>query len=284
MGNDTVFKINWDSARHEINKNGFTIVPKLFSSLFIERFTQTIKSILLLRCESLGLKITECEDIDNLYSKLSEKNDEAIREVILLLRDSPIFYEAITSPKILEATQQLLKTDLVQVVHDVCLFRIDPPNDRRRSFEWHQDYPFNVLSQSALTVWMPLTKITEEMGPLRVVKGSHKKIRKMFLKHSNMQSSKGMGHTVFELAEPSVDEMEHQSFSLPSMNPGDVLFLNSCLLHRSGINNSLKSRWVCNLRYGDMRDEKLILRNFKVARDKSPYVFNEIHPDLVISK
>ena len=77
-----------------------------------------------------------------------------------------------------------------------------------------------MLSKRAVTVWMPLTDVSEDMGSLRVVVGSHDRIWPVELRAS-MIGEKGTGHKAFHLADADVDDLELRSVPLVA-KAGDI--------------------------------------------------------------
>lgn len=68
---------------------------------------------------------------------------------------------------------RLLGADGVRIYHDQSLFK-EPGHGTVNITPWHQDlfyWPFN--EGTVCGMWMPLVDVTEEMGNLRFVKGSH---------------------------------------------------------------------------------------------------------------
>lgn len=263
------------------NEVGIVIVRDVLSLNFIQEFKKTLLAIIKARMISLGKKSLSA-DLDDAYNQLIAFNESSSMEIVLAARDLPCYYNMIVAPEINKVITLLLGETLFQVVHDICLFRIDSLHHSERNFPWHQDYPYNVLSRKSVTVWAPLTPITKEMGYLQVVPGSHQAILPVnFQSPSANERGQGKGHQVFSLRDVDTAAFEAQSLPLTQVNPGDVVFFDGCLLHRSGKNASQRSRWVSNIRFGDLLEPNLVSRGWKVVRDKNPYVFSEVHPELI---
>lgn len=261
-------------------EHGVVAVRGLISPPVLNSWKESLVRLMRARLRNLGESVHTAEELDSCFSRLVAMDPKLGMEVILLGRDMPWYYEAISLPEIRAVLRALIKDTVFQIVHDICLFRIDPPNFDDRNFGWHQDYPYNMMSQNAVTAWIPLTQISAEMGRLHVIPGSHKKIWPVELRTEQGGSGKGTGHRAFRLDGADSSALDTQSMQISDLNPGDALFFHSCLLHRSGLNRSNRSRWVCNLRYGDMLDPDLVQRGWRVVRDKHPFVFSEVHPEL----
>ncbi len=106
------------------------------------------------------------------------------------------------------------------------------------AWTWHQDYGYwyqnGVLSPNLVSVSIAVDAATKENGCLQVVKGSHHYGR---LNHSLTGDQAGADmERVKEILKRN--ELVHVE-----MGPGDALFFQSNLLHRSDQNRSEHARW-----------------------------------------
>lgn len=106
------------------------------------------------------------------------------------------------------------------------------------AWAWHQDYGYwyqnGVLSPNLCSVFIAVDKATKENGCLQVLKGSHKMGR---IEHVLTGDQAGADKArVLEIEKRL--ELVHCT-----MEPGDVLFFHSNLLHRSARNDSEHPRW-----------------------------------------
>lgn len=114
----------------------------------------------------------------------------------------------------------------------------------------HQDYASMQSSLNSLVVWLPLAPITEDMGPLQVVPGSHRK---------GLQSDGESLYRGFGLVK---DYSDSDYVSVGPLVPGDMVIFNSMLVHRSGDNKTDEIRWSANFRYADAMDEYWIKNGY----------------------
>jgi hypothetical protein len=221
---------------------------------------------------SLGQK-----SVDELYQYLWETNPDHARMSLTLGRDLPSFMHLITSPKLRAIMTTVLASDNLIMPYDWCLFRVDGPATSVSHFDWHQDYPYNVISKTAATFWIPLTNIDEDMGPVHYVPNSHRDLwpvsSKVEIKQNNPNRL-----PIKDLARLSTI-WEKSAISTGALNRGDLVIFNSLLVHRSGINQSDKYRWIMNGRYADASDPELTARGFYTARTKYPDYFKTAHPE-----
>ena len=106
------------------------------------------------------------------------------------------------------------------------------------AWAWHQDYgywyPNGVLTPNLVSAFIAVDRATRENGCLQVIRGSHLCGR---IHHQLTGDQAG--------ADPERVEQILQRYELVhvEMNPGDVLYFHSNLLHRSDRNDSENPRW-----------------------------------------
>lgn len=117
------------------------------------------------------------------------------------------------------------------------------------AWEWHQDYGYwykngFLYPEALISVMLALTEATKENGCVQVLKGSHKMGR---FEHSFAGEQQGADMAFVEEALKKCERVYVE------LQPGDVLFFHSNLLHMSEANMSDKPRWslisVYNLGY-----------------------------------
>jgi hypothetical protein len=270
---------DWRQAIATYRKAGIVVLRNLIAQAEIDALRSNIATLLRLRLEARGAFPSADADIDTLFQILTELEEPLSWDIIRVVRDLPAFYRMIASVALEAAITRLQGSPMHQIVHDACLFRIDPPQqDHYRRFDWHQDFPYNCMSESAITAWIPLTKVSDEMGPLRAVPGSHGEVADVQFVDKPAGATEGAGHKVFELHRVDREKLESQAIEVRGVNPGDVVLFHSCLHHASGQNRSRHCRWVINCRYGDALDKAVVERGWKAVHDKTPYIFRDLYP------
>ena len=110
------------------------------------------------------------------------------------------------------------------------------------AWAWHQDYGYwysnGVLTPNLVSAFIAVDPSTRENGCLQVIRGSH-----LCGRVSHQLTGEQAGADPERVAE-ILKRMEHLYVE---MEPGDVLFFHSNLLHRSDQNKSDRPRWsmVC---------------------------------------
>lgn len=205
-------------------------------------------------------------DLDALFYSLS-LSDKQVLDLIKVTKNSLPFYSIMADPSLLKVVKVFLKSNCVHSIHDIAQFRIDTGRESSRNFDWHQDYPYNQTSVNAITSWIPLTNIFTDIGPLKIIPGSHH-ARVSLTK--TLHRKQGVGDTNKVIKFEFDELLLTQVIDTPNMSPGDVLFLHSKVLHKSGENICEdRARWVHNARYSDSLEQELIDRNWLSVNDRN---------------
>jgi len=265
-----------DLVRDAYQSEGVILVRDVFSKSEAEK---PVQDLLGLFSSNFDKASFQGGGYDEQYEAIWQADPEIAKLSLALGRDLPSFMSMITDMKIRSIIHILLDSSNLIVPYDWCLFRIDGQSTKTSYFDWHQDYPYNVINRSAITFWVPLCDVESNMGTLEYIPGSHHKIlpvspsKKITLNNPNRLPI----HNVEQLSET----WEKKKQTTGPVKQGDLLLFNSLLVHRSGINTSNKYRWVANGRYGTTDDQELIDRNYYMARTKYPNYFGVAHPDCV---
>lgn len=267
------------AIREIYQRDGIVVVRGLIAEPRLEHFRSVLRTIISVRLKALNIE-PAADNLDSLFAQLAEIDQNLAMDVIRISKDLPEFYEAFTDPDLLFCVRACLGSEIVQSVHDIAQIRIDPPDYYKRNFDWHQDYPYNVASQNAVTAWWPLTSLTEDMGFLRIVPGSHKAILPVRYDASRHKSGSGTFHSTLNL-DVDRDILERDGVPLDGLEPGDVALFHCLVVHRSGLNTSNRARWVMNPRYADALDPVVIDRGWRTVRDNNQTLFRDLHADVI---
>ncbi len=116
----------------------------------------------------------------------------------------------------------------------------------------HQEWSNMQGSLDGAVVWIPLTQITEEMGKLQAIPGSH---LGGLLEFSENQEA----DYPFDIDEEAFEERD---FVELDVELGDLLVFSSFLVHRSGHNHTKDIRLTTNFRFNNADEKTFIRRNF----------------------
>jgi len=249
-------------------QHGIVVVKGLLSKADIAEQRRAVHRLIEIRLGSEGKIPTG--DIDADLGQLADAMD-----IIRAVKDSPFFFGVLAHPKLQEAAKACLGCETLLAVHDIAQFRIDPPDDDARNFDWHQDFQYNVTSLDAVTVWYPLTRVTEDMGPMAVVPGSHRRIVPVAIERQGLGPGRKHAAIRFQVDRETA---ERDAVSLCPVDEGDVVFFHSLTLHRSGANRSTRARWTVNPRFSNAADEAFAGRGWLAVRDKTQDLFERLYP------
>jgi ectoine hydroxylase-related dioxygenase (phytanoyl-CoA dioxygenase family) len=274
------FTLDAGAAAAEVNDRfnhfGIVVLKGLLPQSELAEQRRAIAQLLALRLQSLG----ESPDgnIDVSLNRLLRIDRGHAMDIIRAIKDSPFFYRSLADERLQAVARACLSCDTLMAVHDLAQFRIDPPNDDVRNFAWHQDFQYNVTSLNAVTVWYPLTAVSDDMGPLVVVPGSHLRILPVEMDFSEHRPGTGTAHSTVRF---DAGDAERQAVALRGLEEGDVVLFHSLMVHRSSPNRSTRARWTFNPRFSDGADPEFVSRGWLAVRDKTQDLFAKLYPDLV---
>lgn len=268
-----------EQLRRAFEAFGVVVIKSLLAKDKLSEQRAAVNRLLAIRLQRLG-RSSVSDDIDDNLNALVELDQRHAMDIIRAIKDSPFFYAILADSKLHEVSKACLNCETLLSIHDIAQFRIDPPNHDERNFEWHQDFQYNVMSMNSATIWYPLKRVSEEMGPLVVVPGSHRTIVPVEMNFEGHKPGSGLMHTVLRF---QVDEYEaeRKAVVLCPVEEGDVVVFHSLMLHRSSANRSTRSRWTVNPRFGDAADPAFADRGWLAVRDRTQRAFAEYYPQYV---
>ena len=89
---------------------------------------------------------------------------------------------------------------------------------------------------NGIVVWIALSKISNSIGPLHALKGSHKE---GFI---NPSTIKKKNHSTQHKIPKQIIDKYKSNLKVFNLNPGDAIFMNMNTFHKSGKNKSNKFR------------------------------------------
>ena len=120
------------------------------------------------------------------------------------------------------------------------ILRIDRPYNSKFLTPGHQDYWFSMISDNSLTYWFPIFPVTEAMGQLHIVPGSHKQGLLPFKKWTD--------ENPFCLR----DEIKEDDYIPVALQEDEVLVFSQFLVHKSMPNLSQTARLTLQIRHNDL--------------------------------
>lgn len=254
-----------------------------FIDIFRSNLNHEIRALnldILSLMHSLGAK---GDNIDVATRELAKKDRSLLSSVYDVVREMASFHQLVFAPGILAAVRNLLGEGPLHSPYQHAVFRMDMPQEPFRSFDWHQDYPYNMLSQNALTAWIPLAGAGEFNGSIDVVLKKDEKIYPVDIKFKRTPDGQIIGGRDAFITKDYADGFESSSVKL-EMQSGDFALFGSHIVHKSGLNPGPNVRFSVQIRYGKLLDPQLIQRRWANRRSDGFDTFSNIHPNLVASK
>ena len=132
--------------------------------------------------------------------------------------------------------------------------RMDPPNDKRNLYGWHQDSSYdkyNISGKNGVVLWIPLVSTNAKNGSLIIKLGSEANDI-----NASFEKKRGDKFTSQQILIKNHILKKYKTKQL-KLNANSVLVNYSGLFHKSGINTSTKVRFVYIVRFN-----KIISKDF----------------------
>ena len=243
-------------------KNGYLLVTGLINHDLINNVLNTVLGLISKydSKEKKGvLKITSWEDekLHKIMIRLRQQNPKIFSAIYDATRLSIATYKLLHESKTVNCIEQLLNQPQSGICSRAIFVRMDPPNDKRSSYGWHQDgsyTDFNTIGDNALATWIPLTHNSEINGSLKICEGGSHKQGKIetneFREEQNFVRQ-------FPVPDKFIDKYKIINIDV---SPGDILFIHMHLIHRSGKNVSSKIRFTATTRFHSMLTDDFFIK------------------------
>jgi ectoine hydroxylase-related dioxygenase (phytanoyl-CoA dioxygenase family) len=149
-------------------------------------------------------------------------------------QDDPWIFNYVTQPQLGKAASDLIGAPAVRIISETLHVKYPESSGHSKPLDWHQDWPhFPIDRVGSVQCWVALAPITEDMGPMVHLKGSHHE-------HSlGMLSYQGVSP---DQVHPELWE-RYEVTEPHDLNPGDAVFHHGLCLHASGVNHTDRIRW-----------------------------------------
>ena len=266
-----------DQIREKFRENGYSIAKSIISEKEINAVLETIFRIYFKYNPSSKLRDLQEPWNSDLFHEEIIKFRKSDPKRFSLLYDSTqtsvSIMELLTSELIAKYSANLLDTKNNELCITEGMIRMDAPGDKRNIAGWHQEISY--LRNNGLVIWIPLSDITPDLGPLQVCPKSHHEGELKVVQNKNLP---GDASTV------SVDEVKPEYVAKYSImdveiKKGDVLLFDTKLFHRSGANISNKIRFSCQTRHAINTAEDFV--PFRETKIYNKFVLEQViqkHP------
>jgi hypothetical protein len=170
--------------------------------------------------------------LDDLLLSIFCYSKDLIGEIYDTVSYSSTFFRLLSQRNI-----ETISKEVLGVSQHVSLYgwtnriRIDPPNDERRTYGWHQEIFYTIPESKFIQTWCPILRDTTiENGTIGICPKSHKEgIAKQTWNEIE-------GRALQVIVDQEIVE-KYEQIQLP-MSVGDVLFFDGHLFHKSGNNTT----------------------------------------------
>ena len=266
-----------DQIREKFRENGYFIAKSIISEKKINAVLETIFRIYFKYNPSSKLRDLQEPWNSDLFHEEIIKFRKSDPKRFSLLYDSTqtsvSIMELLTSELIAKYSANLLDTKNNELCITEGMIRMDAPGDKRNIAGWHQEISY--LRNNGLVIWIPLSDITPDLGPLQVCPKSHHEGELKVVQNKNLPG---------DVSTVSVDEVAPEYIAKYSImdveiKKGDVLFFDTELFHRSGVNTSNRMRFSCQVRHAINTAEGFV--PFRQTKTYSKFVLDQViqeHP------
>jgi hypothetical protein len=266
------------NLRENFLKNGFIVIEDFIPLNVLERIRLELLKLIELQVptnsipEFSNFDFKDSQNLDEAFLILREYNAKITSKIYAAAKKLPSIAQFVSSDAHLQIARTLIGTPNVAFSDRGWGLRIDYPNDVKHATPLHQDYHTQIGSLNGVVIWVPLTDVTLDMGPLIFYPGSDKLgIQKIKLVENQSLS------TDLEL-DISPEILDSLSPLQPEVKAGTAVIINYLLLHKSGQNHSSKNRWSILSRWFDFENEAAIERGWHGGFQEG-YRFEEVHPE-----
>ena len=198
------------------------------------------------RFPGIGAAVPAGAELDLGIERLEMADHAYVADLYDTIAQAPQLLRLQASPKITGVANQLLGRDGDAPLYTFTpRLRIDPPQDDRRTYGWHQEVFYTVPDSHFVQIWAPMVRDSSiENGTIEICRGSHRE----GIARASWLESPGRALQVL------VDEAlvaKYERFPLP-MRVGQLLVFSGRTFHRSGSNRSRHVRYSLIGMYHDV--------------------------------
>lgn len=222
-------------------------------------------------------------DLDFLVDRVRAEDRPRLGAVYDAFRETLIFQKIIAAPALVEAAGAMVGATRIHAPFQHAVFRMDLAGEAWRGFQWHQDAPYNVLSDAYVTAWLPLTDSGPANGSIQAAPTLSDRLWPVDIRYKRDGAGNRLGTRDAFIAEALQPTFEAAAETL-ELSPGDVALFHNRLVHRSGFNPGPRHRYSIQVRFGDLLAPEMLARGWRNRRVDGFETFKILHPDLIASE
>lgn len=219
-------------------------------------------------------------DLDGRVDRLRAMDRARLGSVYDAFRETLVFQQFVTCPALVGAARDMTGATVLHAPFQHAVFRMDLAGEHWRGFGWHQDYPYNMLSDRYVTAWAPLTPSGPANGSIEVAPDLSDQIHPVEIRYKRDAAGTRLSTRDAFIAQDRQTGFDACARTL-SLDPGDVALFHNRLVHRSGRNPGPRHRFSIQMRFGDLLAPECAARGWRNRRADGFDTFKTLHPDLV---
>jgi ectoine hydroxylase-related dioxygenase (phytanoyl-CoA dioxygenase family) len=198
---------------HDIKDKGFAVLPGTLSPVEVERYLRETTRLYAMDQTAVAQNIRQNDADFKMYAQHAD-------HIFNLARKTRVFDELYQNPVLMQILAALLGENFILAQTEIRRPKVGAMSGSANSY--HRDGRFIADDEMWVTAFWPLEDVTAENGPTVVLPGSHR---------NNMETTRE------EAAVPLL------------ARPGDLIIMNSNVLHKSAEMQTTRSRWVLIITY-----------------------------------
>jgi hypothetical protein len=222
-------------------------------------------------------------DLDRVVDEVRRNDRARLGQVYDAFRESLVFQQLIMAAPLVAAARQMVGATRVHAPFQHAVFRMDLAGEAWRGFGWHQDFPYNVLSNRFVTAWLPLTPAGPANGSIQAAPDLSDRLYPVDIRFKRDGDGRRLATRDAFIAEHLQAGFDADAQTL-ILEPGDVALFHNRLVHRSGFNPGPRHRFSVQVRFGDLLAPEMLARGWRNRRVDGFETFKSIHPELIHSE
>jgi hypothetical protein len=220
------------------------------------------------------------DDLDICVDRLRAQDRAKLGAVYDAFRETEIFRRIVTAPALTEAAREMTGAVRLHSPFQHCVFRMDLAGEHWRGFGWHQDHPYNMLSERSVTAWLPLTPTGPDNGSIEIAPARSDRLYPVevrFKRDAVGRRRDTRDAFIAEALQPAFDAFAETL----TLDAGDVVLFSNRLAHRSGFNPGPRHRYSIQARFGDLLAPEMVPRGWANRRTDGFDTFKTLYPNLI---
>jgi hypothetical protein len=269
-----------DTALATYGAEGCLLLRDFAPADLLARFREEAGLLIGLVLAELGLDATASRiaRFDRGLDLLLAADRARVGRLYMAVRKLPSVHGLITAARVWAVMRQLMGTRLPGLYPAGTGVRMDHPGEDTYLSPWHQEYPYNLTSDNAVTLWLPLVDVNQDNGCLLLVPGTQRLGALAVHVHDALNERRNANEAL-EIDGLDAVLARHAALPVPAA-AGDALVFHTYLLHRSQPNRSAATRWTLQARYFDFLNPTAIRHDWTGGMNEG-VDFRHFHPELV---